>query len=208
MSSREQNGAREQNSAAFSVAAKYSLRYTYLNGKPLTATWRVKFLSVSVNFKCYCLQPLYVLIWYDAERKGPWLQQNLTNQNVNSSSTLTLACYAQGVPPPFITWYKNGALVEAAPGKYMELFHIPPRVSFSISTGRCLPSVRVTTFSYEWGSVIVFIKLSCTAVLREPQMEQKQRSHVDAGHRFGGRREPRLFRSNDEALLCPRHHPD
>ncbi|KAI1898087.1 hypothetical protein AGOR_G00068730 [Albula goreensis] len=41
------------------------------------------------------------------ERRGPWLQQNLTNQDVNSSSTLTLVCKAQGVPPPNITWYKD-----------------------------------------------------------------------------------------------------
>ncbi|XP_018598781.2 vascular endothelial growth factor receptor kdr-like isoform X2 [Scleropages formosus] len=50
------------------------------------------------------------------KRRAPWLRQNLTSQVVNSSSTLTLACYAHGVPPPFITWYKNGKLVQAAPG--------------------------------------------------------------------------------------------
>ncbi|XP_047440846.1 vascular endothelial growth factor receptor kdr-like [Mugil cephalus] len=50
------------------------------------------------------------------ERKRPWLSQNLTNQDVNSSSTLVLPCYAQGVPRPYITWYKNGVPVEETPG--------------------------------------------------------------------------------------------
>lgn len=50
------------------------------------------------------------------ERKHPWLSQNLTNQDVNSSSTLTLACYALGVPRPYITWYKNSIPVEEGPG--------------------------------------------------------------------------------------------
>uniref|UniRef100_A0A3P8SH51 receptor protein-tyrosine kinase n=1 Tax=Amphiprion percula TaxID=161767 RepID=A0A3P8SH51_AMPPE len=49
-------------------------------------------------------------------RKRPWLSQNLTNQDVNSSSTLVLACYASGVPQPYIIWYKNGARVEESPG--------------------------------------------------------------------------------------------
>uniref|UniRef100_A0A8C9TEL1 receptor protein-tyrosine kinase n=1 Tax=Scleropages formosus TaxID=113540 RepID=A0A8C9TEL1_SCLFO len=53
---------------------------------------------------------------FSVESEAPWLRQNLTSQVVNSSSTLTLACYAHGVPPPFITWYKNGKLVQAAPG--------------------------------------------------------------------------------------------
>ncbi|XP_068571109.1 vascular endothelial growth factor receptor kdr-like [Cebidichthys violaceus] len=49
-------------------------------------------------------------------RKRPWLSQNLTNQNVNSSSTLMLACFALGVPRPYIMWYKNGIQVEEGPG--------------------------------------------------------------------------------------------
>lgn len=51
-----------------------------------------------------------------AERKLPWLTQNLTNQEVNSSSTLTLNCSALGVPRPNILWYKNGIEVEKGPG--------------------------------------------------------------------------------------------
>ncbi|XP_020491449.2 vascular endothelial growth factor receptor kdr-like [Labrus bergylta] len=49
-------------------------------------------------------------------RKRPWLSQNLTNQDVNSSSTLILACFALGVPRPYILWYKNGVPVEEGPG--------------------------------------------------------------------------------------------
>ncbi|CAB1325393.1 unnamed protein product [Coregonus sp. 'balchen'] len=51
------------------------------------------------------------------ERKRPWLRQNLTNQDVNSSSTLTMACYALGVPPPYITWYKDNLPVQEGPVK-------------------------------------------------------------------------------------------
>lgn len=49
-------------------------------------------------------------------RKRPWLTQNLTNQDVNGSSTLRLECYALGVPRPEITWYKNGVLLKQSPG--------------------------------------------------------------------------------------------
>lgn len=51
-----------------------------------------------------------------SERKQPWLSQNLTNQDVNSSTTLVLTCLAGGVPRPFILWYKNGIEVEKGPG--------------------------------------------------------------------------------------------
>ncbi|KAM4732924.1 LOW QUALITY PROTEIN: vascular endothelial growth factor receptor kdr-like [Anableps anableps] len=50
------------------------------------------------------------------ERKRPLLSQNLTNQTINSSSTLVLACFASGVPPPLIQWYKNGVEMEESPG--------------------------------------------------------------------------------------------
>ncbi|KAL6480200.1 hypothetical protein MHYP_G00112330 [Metynnis hypsauchen] len=50
------------------------------------------------------------------ERRVPKLKQNLTNQDVNSSSTLILTCLAYGVPPPLITWYKNKLPVTEGPG--------------------------------------------------------------------------------------------
>ncbi|XP_038159897.1 vascular endothelial growth factor receptor kdr-like isoform X1 [Cyprinodon tularosa] len=54
------------------------------------------------------------------ERRRPWLSQNLTNQDVNSSSTLVLPCFAFGVPPPLIRWYKNGVEVKESPGVTLE----------------------------------------------------------------------------------------
>uniref|UniRef100_A0A8C9RR54 receptor protein-tyrosine kinase n=1 Tax=Scleropages formosus TaxID=113540 RepID=A0A8C9RR54_SCLFO len=68
------------------------------------------------GYSCHALNVIPVFVLRHPERRAPWLRQNLTSQVVNSSSTLTLACYAHGVPPPFITWYKNGKLVQAAPG--------------------------------------------------------------------------------------------
>ncbi|XP_026873989.2 vascular endothelial growth factor receptor kdr-like [Electrophorus electricus] len=50
------------------------------------------------------------------ERRAPWIKQNLTDQSVNSSSTLTLACFVHGVPRPLITWYKDKAPVYESPG--------------------------------------------------------------------------------------------
>ncbi|XP_060783732.1 vascular endothelial growth factor receptor kdr-like [Neoarius graeffei] len=50
------------------------------------------------------------------ERRAPWLTQNLTSQDVNSSSTLTLECLAHGVPPPFIKWYKDKIPITEGPG--------------------------------------------------------------------------------------------
>ncbi|KAK2891164.1 hypothetical protein Q8A67_013807 [Cirrhinus molitorella] len=50
------------------------------------------------------------------ERQRPMLMQNLTNQDVNSSSTLTLACFAEGVPEPHIEWYKDKTPVTEGPG--------------------------------------------------------------------------------------------
>lgn len=37
----------------------------------------------------------------------PVLLHNLTDCNVNVSSSVTLSCPAQGIPLPTITWYKN-----------------------------------------------------------------------------------------------------
>lgn len=56
------------------------------------------------------------------ERRVPWLIQNLTSQDVNSSSTLTLTCQAHGMPPPFITWYKDKIAITEGPGEDDLLF--------------------------------------------------------------------------------------
>ncbi|XP_044061818.1 vascular endothelial growth factor receptor kdr-like [Siniperca chuatsi] len=77
--------------------------------------------STTTGYKCQAyklhkkveLKPAALVV--DA-RKRPWLSQNLTNQDVNSSSTLMLACFALGVPRPNITWYKNGVPVDEGPG--------------------------------------------------------------------------------------------
>ncbi|XP_012717253.3 vascular endothelial growth factor receptor kdr-like isoform X1 [Fundulus heteroclitus] len=50
------------------------------------------------------------------ERKRPWLSQNLTNQDVNSSSILVLPCFASGVPRPLVRWYKDGVELQESPG--------------------------------------------------------------------------------------------
>lgn len=48
--------------------------------------------------------------------------QNLTNQEVNSSSTLILKCVAHGVPTPSITWYKDKIPITEGPGEDEFLF--------------------------------------------------------------------------------------
>lgn len=63
-----------------------------------------------------------ILVLFPAARKRPWLSQNLTNQEVNSSNTLMLTCYARGVPHPDITWQKNGVPLKEGPGN-RELKH-------------------------------------------------------------------------------------
>ncbi|XP_070769236.1 vascular endothelial growth factor receptor kdr-like [Enoplosus armatus] len=76
--------------------------------------------SSTTGYKCQAYKPKGVELKPAAlnvdARKRPWLSQNLTNQDVNSSSTLMLACVAQGVPRPNITWYKNGVPVDKGPG--------------------------------------------------------------------------------------------
>ncbi len=56
-------------------------------------------------------------LFSDTERQRPTLMQNLTNQDVNSSSTLTLVCLAGGVPDPDIKWYKDKTPVTEGPGE-------------------------------------------------------------------------------------------
>lgn len=73
-------------------------------------------ISHCLNKIDWAIVPLIFFFFFGAARKHPWLSQNLTNQDVNSSSTLILTCLALGVPHPDITWYKNGVPVEEAPG--------------------------------------------------------------------------------------------
>lgn len=58
------------------------------------------------------------------EKRVPRLSQNLTSQEVNSSSTLTLECLAHGVPPPLITWYKDKSPITEGPGENKLLFKL------------------------------------------------------------------------------------
>lgn len=70
----------------------------------------------------FCLNMILIsfLILFVAARERPWLSQNLTNQYVNSSSTLTLPCNALGIPRPNITWYRNSVPVEQGPGNLLQ----------------------------------------------------------------------------------------
>lgn len=79
----------------------------------------------SSGYKCQCYRMdnktvLKSAIFDVAERQQPRLSQNLTNQDVNSSTTLKLTCKAVGVPHPSIMWYKNGHAVENGPGITIE----------------------------------------------------------------------------------------
>lgn len=76
------------------------------------------------------------------ERRSPWLSQNLTNQAVNSSSTLTLPCKALGVPHPEIMWYKNGVAVKEGPGNDGAVLKSP------ISVGKLSGGSRKSFFGF------------------------------------------------------------
>ncbi|KAK9963109.1 hypothetical protein ABG768_006328 [Culter alburnus] len=99
---------------------------TTLQIEPYAISLSIKLVNVSRNhtlgYKCLALNmnSNKVVNTTSAltidERQGPWLKQNLTNQDVNSSSTLTLVCMASGVPEPFITWYKDKTPVTEGPG--------------------------------------------------------------------------------------------
>ncbi|KAA0709396.1 Vascular endothelial growth factor receptor kdr-like [Triplophysa tibetana] len=99
---------------------------TILRIKPYTVSLSIKLPNVSRNhtlgYECQAFNIISNKVVNTTsvltidDRKVPWLMQNLTNQDVNSSSTLTLACLAYGVPTPFITWYKDKTPVTAGPG--------------------------------------------------------------------------------------------
>uniref|UniRef100_A0A8C1T8L0 receptor protein-tyrosine kinase n=1 Tax=Cyprinus carpio TaxID=7962 RepID=A0A8C1T8L0_CYPCA len=83
--------------------------------EPYTISLSINLPNVSRNhtlgYECRALN-----INSNKMRKRPTLMQNLTNQDVNSSSTLTLACWAEGVPEPDIKWYKDKTPVTEGPG--------------------------------------------------------------------------------------------
>uniref|UniRef100_A0A671R0J9 receptor protein-tyrosine kinase n=1 Tax=Sinocyclocheilus anshuiensis TaxID=1608454 RepID=A0A671R0J9_9TELE len=99
---------------------------TTLRIEPYTISLSIKLPSVSRNhtlgYECQALNinsnkvvNTTSLLTIN-ERQRPTLMQNLTNQDVNSSSTLILACLAKGVPEPDIKWYKDKTPVTEGPG--------------------------------------------------------------------------------------------
>ncbi|XP_064413025.1 vascular endothelial growth factor receptor 1 [Latimeria chalumnae] len=49
-------------------------------------------------------------------QEAPHLLRNLSDQNVNVSSSITLYCLAKGLPEPQVTWYKNRQKVQQGSG--------------------------------------------------------------------------------------------
>uniref|UniRef100_A0A672T8F6 receptor protein-tyrosine kinase n=1 Tax=Sinocyclocheilus grahami TaxID=75366 RepID=A0A672T8F6_SINGR len=88
---------------------------TTLQIEPYTISLSIKLPNVSRNhtlgYECQALN-----INSNKVRQRPTLIQNLTNQDVNSSSTLTLVCLAKGMPEPDIKWYKDNTPVTEGPG--------------------------------------------------------------------------------------------
>ncbi|KAI2656848.1 Vascular endothelial growth factor receptor kdr-like [Labeo rohita] len=99
---------------------------TTLQIDPYTISLSIKFPNVSRNhtlgYECQALNVASNKVVNATslltinERQRPMLKQNLTNQDVNSSSTLTLDCFAEGVPEPHIKWYKDKTPVIEGPG--------------------------------------------------------------------------------------------
>ncbi|XP_014822635.1 PREDICTED: vascular endothelial growth factor receptor 1-like isoform X1 [Poecilia mexicana] len=46
----------------------------------------------------------------------PVLLSNLTDRTVNASSSVTLSCESEGIPPPTITWYKDEQVLQQGSG--------------------------------------------------------------------------------------------
>lgn len=87
-----------------------------------------------------------------AARKPPWLSQNLTNQDVNSSSSLRLSCLAMGVPRPDIMWYKNGIPVKQGQGN---LGIVILKIIMIIS----IAFILFFYFGYRWHNFAVTLQL-------------------------------------------------
>uniref|UniRef100_A0A6Q2YB95 receptor protein-tyrosine kinase n=1 Tax=Esox lucius TaxID=8010 RepID=A0A6Q2YB95_ESOLU len=107
-------------------------------------------------------------------RRRPWLSQNLTDTNLNSSSTLTMTCHAHGVPPPNITWYKDDVrLVEGITLKQGAVLTIERVKKDDEGVYKCVASndggtvkasAMVTVMSDEAKANIEVIILVCTGV--------------------------------------------
>ncbi|XP_072520192.1 vascular endothelial growth factor receptor kdr-like [Salminus brasiliensis] len=102
------HGSFTQQVGLYSVSLSLQLKNV---SKSNTAGYQCKAVYLNSNKRVNTNSTLEI-----EERSIPKLEQNLTNQDVNSSSTLTLACLAHGVPPPFITWYKDKVPVTKGPG--------------------------------------------------------------------------------------------
>uniref|UniRef100_W5JXX0 receptor protein-tyrosine kinase n=1 Tax=Astyanax mexicanus TaxID=7994 RepID=W5JXX0_ASTMX len=101
-------GSFTQRVSLYSVSLSLQLKNV---SKSNTAGYQCRAVCLSSNKEAHTNSTLVI-----DERSVPKLQQNLTNQEVNSSSTLLLACLAFGVPTPFITWYKDKVPVSEGPG--------------------------------------------------------------------------------------------
>lgn len=50
-------------------------------------------------------------------QEAPHLLRNLTDQVVNTSHSVTLECFAHGVPEPQLSWFKNSEEIQDGPGE-------------------------------------------------------------------------------------------
>ncbi|XP_005467522.1 vascular endothelial growth factor receptor kdr-like [Oreochromis niloticus] len=92
---------------------RYSISLSlYLHNVSQKSTAGYKCRAYKLNKKAELKKAVLIL---DARRR-PWLNQNLTSQDVNNTSTLRLVCNASAVPPPKIMWLKDGVPLEENPG--------------------------------------------------------------------------------------------
>lgn len=63
--------------------------------------------------------PLFTL--FSIEKVAPFIIENLTNIEVNSSGKILLDCKVSGTPRPNIHWLKNGVPILPASGESEDL---------------------------------------------------------------------------------------
>lgn len=102
------DGSFTQRVGLYSVSLSLQLKNV---SKSNTAGYQCRAVCLSSNKEAHTNSTLVIDV-----RSIPRLQQNLTSKDVNSSSTLTLACPAHGVPTPIITWYKDKVPLTEGPG--------------------------------------------------------------------------------------------